>query len=466
MLFSTTLLPPMAVSAWYHDGEITHFSISFGTALVIGLFLWWPWHRHELTIGTRDGFAVVALMWTAMSVLGAIPFVLGLHLDFVDALFEAASGYTTTGATVLVGLDDLSPSILLYRTEIQWLGGIGVIVLAVALLPMLGVGGMQLYRAEVPGPLKDERMTPRIARSARSLSALYIGFTALCALCYWLAGMTPLDAVSNSFSTLSTGGYSNHDASFAYYDSPLMEAIAEVFMLVGGISFSVHFVAWRALSLRLYGQDTQTKAFLLTIAGLIAVAAGMLLATRVFEPLVAFRYSIFEVISVVTTTGYGITDFSSWPLALPVLLIFSTFVGGCAGSTAGGIKVMRFVVLAKQGAVHLRRLIHPHSVQPIRVDERVVPEGIIEGIWGFFTVYIAAFVALMLVLMLDGLDQVTAFSAIAACLNNAGAGLGEVSLSFVGVDEFGKVVCIVAMLLGRLEIFTLLVLLTPSFWRR
>jgi trk system potassium uptake protein TrkH len=466
MLFSTTLLPPMAVSVWYHDGEITHFSITFATALVVGVLLWWPWHKREMTIGIRDSFAVVALMWTAMSALGAIPFMLGLHLDFYEALFEAASGYTTTGSTVIVGLDNLSPSMLLYRTEIQWVGGIGVIVLAVALLPMLGVGGMQLYRAEVPGPFKDERMTPRIARSARSLSALYIVFTALCALCYWLAGMTPLDAVSNSFSTLSTGGYSNHDASFAYYDSPLIETIAEVFMLIGGISFSVHFVAWRAFSLRPYGQDTQTKAFLLTVGGLIIVTALVLLATATEEPLQAVRYATFEVISIITTTGYGIADFSAWPLALPVLLIFSTFVGGAAASTAGGIKVIRFVVLAKQGAVHLRRLIHPHSLQPIRVDGRVVPEGIIESIWGFFTVYIGVFAVLMLVLMLDGLDQVTAFSAIATCINNTGPGLGAVSVNFVGVDNFGKVVCVVAMLLGRLEIFTLLVLLTPAFWRR
>jgi trk system potassium uptake protein TrkH len=466
MLFSTTLLPPIGLSAWYHDGELVHFSITFATALVIGVLLWWPWHKREMTIGTRDSFAVVALMWTAMSALGAIPFMLGLDLDFVDALFESASGYTTTGATVLVGLDAVSPSILLYRAEIQWIGGIGVIVLAVALLPMLGVGGMQLYRAEVPGPFKDERMTPRIARSARSLSALYVGFTVLCAVCYWLAGMTPLDAVSNSFSTLSTGGYSNHDASFAFYDSALIEAIAEVFMLIGGISFSVHFVAWRGLSLRPYTRDTQTNAFLLTVAGLIAVTFAVLVATHTEEPLEALRYATFEVISIITTTGYAVADFSVWPLALPVLLIFSTFIGGAAGSTAGGMKVIRFVVLAKQGAVHLRRLIHPHAVQPIRVDQRVVPEGIIESIWGFFTVYVAVFVVLMLVLMMNGVDQVTAFSAIATCINNTGPGLGVVALDFVGVDDFGKFVCVIAMLLGRLEIFTLLVVLTPAFWRR
>jgi trk system potassium uptake protein TrkH len=466
MLFSTTLLPPMAVSVWYHDGEITHFSITFVTALAIGLLLWWPLHKREMTIRARDGFAVVALMWTAMSALGAIPFMLGLDLDFFEALFESASGYTTTGSTVVVGLDTISPSVLLYRTEIQWLGGIGVIVLAVALLPMLGVGGMQLYRAEVPGPFKDERMTPRIARSARSLSALYIAFTALCALCYWLAGMTPFDAIAHSFSTLSTGGYSTHDASLAFYESPAIEVVAAIFMLIGGISFSVHFVVWRALSARPYAEDTQTKAFLLTVAGLVAVVALVLLLTEVEPALQALRFATFEVISVITTTGYGITDFSIWPLALPVLLVFASFVGGAAGSTAGGIKVVRMVILAKQAGVHLRRLIHPRSVHPIRVDGRVVPDSIIDGIWGFFTVYIAVFAVLMLVLMLDGLDQVTAFSAIATCMNNLGPGLGVVALNFVAVDDFGKFVCVLAMLLGRLEIFTLLVLLTPAFWRR
>lgn len=467
MLFSTTLIPPLAVSLIYRDGEAWHFSIVLVTAAVAGLALWLPVRSRPNVIRTRDGFAIVALMWTAMSVLGSVPFMLALDLPFAKAMFESASGYTTTGATVLSGLDSLPRSILLYRQQLQWLGGIGVIVLSVALLPMLGIGGMQLYRAEVPGPFKDERLTPRIARTARRLSELYVAFTVACMLCYWLAGMDAFDAIGHGMATVATGGHSTHDASLAYFDSVLIELIAIVFMLIGAINFSVHFLAWRGLHLRLYGQDTQTRVFLLAVGALIVVVTAVLYATGSYGGfLETLRYAAFQAVSTITTTGFATANFAVWPLALPVLLIFSSFIGGSAGSTSGGLKVIRVVVLAKQAAVHLRRLIHPRSLNSIRVDGRIVPESVIDGIWGFFTVYVAVFAVLMVVLMLEGVDQVTAFGAVSTTLNNLGPGLGEVAVTFAGLSDRATFLMAFSMILGRLEIFTFLVLLTPAFWRR
>ncbi|MGA8203640.1 MAG: TrkH family potassium uptake protein [Woeseiaceae bacterium] len=466
LLFSTTLIPPLAVSLIYGDGEFDHLSLTFGAALLAGASLWLSLRGTLARIRHRDGFVIVALMWIAMSVLGALPFVLGLHVPFVDALFEATSGYTTTGSTVLVGLDNLPPSILFYRQEINWLGGIGVIVLAVALLPMLGIGGMQLYRAETPGPVKDERITPRIAGTARTLCVLYLWMTIACAFCFWLAGMTVFDAIGHSFATLATGGFSTHDASFSYFDSPAIEAVGVFFMLAAGISFNVHFVVWRTLRISTYFRNTQTKAFLAVVGALIACIALVLYETGTKSSAEdAIRAAAFEVASVVTNTGFGVDDFSLWPYALPALLIFGSIMGGCAGSTAGGMKVIRLVIVGKQGIAQIRQLIHPRAVLPIRVDGQVVPEAVIDGVWGFFAMYVFVYVGTMILLMMDGMDQVTAFGAVAACLNNLGPGLGDVAVNFAGVSPEGKLLLVFTMLFGRMEIFTFLVLLAPSFWK-
>jgi trk system potassium uptake protein TrkH len=467
LLFSTTLLPPILVAQLYGDGELVQFSVTFAIAVVAGLLFWLPLRHTKHVIRTRDGFVIVALMWVAMGLLGAVPFILALDLSFPDALFESVSGYTTTGSSVLVGLDSMPPSILFYRQEIQWLGGIGVIVLAVALLPMLGIGGMQLYKAETPGPFKDERITPRITRTARSLCVVYLVLTVLCTGCFLLAGMNLFDAISHTFSTLSTGGYSPHDASIAYFDSMPIEIVTSVFTLIGAISFNEHFLAWRTLQLQRYGRDTQTRAFLLMVLVLTIVTALVLRSTGAYDTLgQAFRYGSFEVISVVTSTGFSVSDFSVWPLALPALLIFSTFVGGCAGSTAGGIKVIRFVVLFKQVGIHIHRLIHPQAIRRMKLDGHPLPDLVVEAIGGFFAVYVVVFAIFMVLAMMDGMDQVTAFGAVATTLNNVGPGLGAVATTFAGVSPEGKIMFAFAMLLGRLEIFTFLVLLTPAFWKR
>ncbi len=467
MLFSLTLLVPSAVSLYFHDGELKHFLTSMVVMLVMGLVLWAPVHNLTGQLRTREGFIIVTAFWSILGLLSGLPFMLGPHLSFSDAAFESVSAFTTTGATVIVGLDHLPPSILFYRGILQWFGGIGVVVLALAILPMLGVGGMQLYRAETPGPMKDDKLAPRVNQTARALWRIYLGLTIACAVGYWLTGMSVFDAVTHSFATVSTGGFSTHDASMGYFASPWVELVAIVFMLAGGINFAVHFVALRDRSLRRYWFDPEVRAFLLVVLAMTIVIAVVLDVRGVYAGfLQALRYSAFQVASVITSTGFTTADFSLWPLFVPVLLIFSSFMGGCAGSTAGGMKAIRFVILAKQGWRNVFHLIHPSAVRPIKIGGRVLQPRVMDAVWGFFAVYVAVFSVLMLLVMATGLDHVTAFGAVATCINNMGPGLGEVASNFAHVNAVAKWMLTVSMLLGRLEIFTLLVILTPAFWRR
>lgn len=464
--YSITLVPPVLISLLYRDGEIAHFAQSLALCFVLGSVLWWPVRHQRREMRIRDGFIVVATFWLILSLLSAIPFLFSPHLDFADALFESVSGFTTTGATVIVGLDELPKSLLYYRQQLQWLGGMGVVVLAVAITPMLGVGGMQLYRAETPGPIKEEKLTPRITQTARALWAIYTGLTAACALAYWLAGMSWFDAIGHSFSTLSTGGFSPHDASLGYFHSPAIEAIADLFMLLGAINFAVHFAAFRRGHPLTYFKDDEVRAFLLFILAVILVVGLLLTLSHDYSsPLTALRYAAFHTISVITTTGYTTTNFSVWPAFAPVLLIFISFIGGCGGSTAGGMKVLRWLLIYKQGAREVVTLIHPRAQFSIKVNGRALPERVVNSVWGFFAAYIITFAVLMLLLMATGVDQVTAFSAIATCMNNLGPGLGAVSSNFVALNEWGVLIASVAMLLGRLEIFAFLVLMSPRFWR-
>jgi len=466
MTFSLTMLAPLMVSLWYDDGEAWRLFIYFVVMLASGFLLWLPFRKRRYELRRRDGFFIVVIFWMLLSLLGLAPFVYGLNLSFVDALFESVSGLTTTGATVISGLDDLPPSMLFYRQELQWFGGMGLIVLAVAVMPMLGIGGMSVYRAEAPGPMKEEKMTPRLASTARSLWALYLGLTLACALAYWYAGMSPFDAISHSLATVSTGGFSTHDASLAWFNSPAVEMVAVVFMLLGAINFSVHFLAWRHMSLVGYFRDTEVRTFLLLVLGMIVVTSlSLWLSGQMPDLLFATREATFEVVSVITSTGFGLDDFSLWPTFLPALLIFSSFIGGCGGSTAGGMKVMRVMLLARLGYRELKLLIHSRGVFPIKIGGRRVRERTLQAVWGFFAVYALTFVVLMLLMMMCGLDELSAFSAIATCMNNLGPGLGEVSQTFAHVSSGAKLVAVLAMLIGRLEIFTVLVLLHPAFWR-
>ena len=468
IFFSSTLLPPIAVSLYYEDGASLAFVIAFGITLTTGLVLWMPVGAKSREVRVRDGFVIVTLFWVLLALFGALPFALAdkPEMTFTHALFESTSGLTTTGATVLTGLDDLPKSILYYRQQLQWLGGMGIIVLAVAVMPMLGVGGMQLYRAETPGPIKDNKLTPRITETAKALWYIYLSLTVACASAYWLAGMSLFDAVSHSFSTIAIGGFSTHDLSFGYFDNPAIDGVGIVFMLLAGINFALHFHSWHGRSVKPYFFDAEVRVYVYMLLVVATISAGVLIFNQAYDDWVlAVRHGIFQSVSIATTTGFTTTGFHWWPLFLPVLLITASFVGGCAGSTAGGMKVIRAVLLYKQGLREIFRLIHPDALMLIKVGSKPMTDRVISAVWGFFVLYVVSFGILALIMTGTGVDLVTAFSSVAACLNNLGPGLGAVSANYTELSSTGKWVLCFAMLLGRLELFTLLVLLTPSFWR-
>ena len=471
MLFSITMLPALFVGVNYGESDsIDSFAKAFIATLITGIFLWLPFRRHQSDLRLRDGFIVVVLFWAVLGTFGSIPFILSdaLALNFVDSLFESISGLTTTGATVLTNLDELPYSILFYRQQLQWLGGMGIIVLAVAILPMLGVGGMQLYRAETPGPIKDNRLTPRITETAKALWYIYLSLTILCALSYWVAGMSVFDAVSHSFSTIAIGGFSTHDQNIHFFDSRAVEWVAILFMLLSGANFGLHFLVWRSRSLPSYLRDDEFKVYLSVLLIATLVVFGVIQTYSVYGDSWSDNITpaIFQVVSIGTTTGFTSENFSMWPTFLPVLLVMLSFIGGCAGSTGGGMKVIRVLLLLKQGLRELKRLVHPNAHFAVKIGKKPVDNRIIEAVWGFLSAYIGVFIVMLLLLLASGIDQVTAFSAVAATLNNLGPGLGEVAHNYSGINTFSKYVLCLGMLLGRLEIFTLLVIFTPIFWRR
>ena len=468
MIFSLTMLPPLGVSYHYADGTAEAFLTALVLLLGLGTLIWLPVAKSRDELKLRDGFLVVALFWSVLGLAGALPFILAEepHLSLTDAAFESISGLTTTGATVIIGLDELPPAILYYRQQLQWLGGMGIIVLAVAILPMLGIGGMQLYRAETPGPVKDNKLTPRITETAKALWYIYLGLTIACALAYWLAGMTPFDAIGHSFATVAIGGFSTHDASIGFFDSDPIELIAVVFMLVSGVNFALHFLAWNRRSLVGYWHDSEFRFYLTLMATTTTlVCLGLYFTGTYADWSESFLQGLFHTVSIATTTGFSTASFYDWPIFLGILLIFSSFVGGCAGSTGGGIKVIRFLLLIKQGLREIDRLIHPNAQIPVRVGGRTVNHRVVDAVWGFFSLYVACFTLMYLALAATGLDLTTAFTAVAAAINNLGPGLGEVGASFATISPTAKWILCFAMLLGRLEVFTLLVLLTPAFWR-
>ena len=326
---------------------------------------------------------------------------------------------------------------------------------------------MQLYRAETPGPMKDTKLTPRIAETAKALWYIYLGLTVACAIAYWAVGMGLFDAIAHAFSTVAIGGFSTHDASMGYFHSALVEAVAVVFLLISGINFALHFLAWRKQSLRVYWEDAEVHTYLWVLATVSVIGAGYLYWTDTFDSVgSALHHGIFQAVSIGTTAGFTTADYAHWPGFLPVLLLFVSFVGGCAGSTGGGIKVIRFLLLIKQGLRELKRLVHPNACIAVKIGDKSLGHRVVDAVWGFFSTYVAVFVVILLLLMATGLDQVTAFSAVAATLNNLGPGLGEVGANYAGLNDQAKWILCLAMLLGRLEIFTLLVLLTPAFWRK
>jgi trk system potassium uptake protein TrkH len=462
------MIPPAIISLYFKDGSGLPFFLAFLLCLGTGLLFWYPNRLHRKDLRAKEGFLIVVLFWTVLASFGALPLLLleQPEMSISDAFFEAFSGLTTTGATVIQGIDYLPKAVQFYRQQLQWLGGMGIIVLAVAILPILGVGGMQLYRAETPGPVKDSKMTPRIADTAKHLWYIYLTLTISCGVAYWFAGMDWFDALCHAFSTVAIGGFSNYDASLGYFDSPWINIVCVVFLWIAALNFALHYAAASGRTLMGYFYDPELRAFFLIQFVLVAVYFFVLMKFCWFDNAgIAIDQALIQSVSFSTTAGFATTDFSSWPAFLPIMLIFSSFIGGCAGSTGGGLKVVRVLLLYLQGKREVDRLIHPKAVYTVKLGDRALPDKVVEAVWGFFSAYAMIFVVIMVCLIATGMDDVSAFTATAATLNNLGPGLGTVSGSFADVSDTGKWLLILAMLFGRLEVFSLLVLFSPTFWR-
>lgn len=466
--FSGLLLVPGFVALIYHDGAGLTFVQAFIISLLIGVFFWFPNRYQKSELKTREGFLIVVLFWTVLGCITTIPFLLDQHinLSFTNAFFEAFSSLTTTGATILTDLEALPKAILFYRHMLQWMGGIGIIVLAVAVMPLLGVGGMQIYRAEIPGPEKNNKMKPRIAQTAKTLWFIYLFLTLFCAICLWFAGMNVFDAICHSFSVLALGGTSTHSANIAHFNSVAINIVMGVFMLIAACNFNLHFAALNGRNLKTYWRDPEFRFFINLFLLLFIITFFSLWLINSYTISQSADYAFFQVSSYLSTSGFGVDDISHWPLFLPYLLCFSTFIGGCASSTGGGLKVVRVLLLCLQGSRELKRLVHPHAIYSIKLGNKVLPERIIESVWGFFSAYTFIFIISLLAIMATGLDLVSAFSIVMAGLNNLGAGLGSVSDNFLNISNAAKWIMMLDMLFGRLEIFTLLIVFTPVFWRK
>ena len=473
MLFSSTYVTPFIVALIYQDQTYDIFIYSLLITASLGMLIWLPCSKNRNELRARDGFMITVLFWFVLGLAGSLPLLLAdsPSLSITDAVFESISGLTTTGATVITGLDDLPKSILFYRQQLQWLGGIGIVVIAVAILPMLGVGGMQLYRAETPGPVKDSKLTPRIASTAKALFFIYLGLTATCAFSYRIAGMDWFDAVAHSFSTVSIGGFSTHDASMGYfYSQPgmngdLLISICMVFMVVAGINFALHYHALARKQLSHYFKDVEARTYILMLLGSMLFACIALMIFGIYDLEDSVRHGFFQAVSIMTTSGFATTSFSHWPEFITFFMLFLAFFGACAGSTGGGIKIGRMIILAKQTLREIARLIHPSAVVPIKVGDRPVHPRVADAIWGFFGAYLIVFYVMVMALLATGLDFVTAWSAVAATINNLGPGLGDVAAHYGEIGGFAKWVLCVCMILGRLELFTLIVLFVPMYWR-
>ncbi len=469
MVFAASMLAPLILAIWGLDPALWSFVISAFATFVIGALLWLATRRFKRELKTRDGLMLVALTWVALPAVAGFPLWHYLPINFTDAYFEATSGLTTTGGTVLSGLEYLPRSINLWRHLLSWLGGMGIIVLAVAILPLLGVGGMQMYRAEMPGPMKDSKLTPRIGQTAKLLWAVYAGLTVTCLVCLRLAGMNWFDAVCHSFSALSLGGFSTYDASIGYFDSLPIELVLIVFQILAAMNFATHYLAWSQRGLKAYAKDSEAKAILgVLLISCIGIAGFLYYHGTYADYGSALRHSAFNIVAIATDSGLHTQDFSRWPIFAPMWMLFLSCVVASSGSTGGGIKMIRTLVLAKQAHRELNQLVHPNMIRPLKVGGTIIENRVVFAVLAFVFLYFMSIVTLVFVQLGSGLDFMTALSSIIACINNAGPGLGLVSpgSNYGVLTDFQTWVCSAAMLLGRLEIFTLLVLFTPALWRK
>lgn len=470
VLFALLLLVPLGFALSRHDAGETAFIQAIGITLGCGLAMSLLTRRFRRELQPRDGFLLVGLTWLVLPVFGALPLWLGVPgLSATDAFFEATSAFTATGATALAGLDALPLSINVWRCFMMFVGGLGIIVLAVAILPLLGVGGSQLFKAETAGPIKDQKLTPRIADTARAIWVTYGLIAVACLLAYRIAGMSWIDAFLHMCTTVSLGGFSNYDASFGHWNSPQIEAVAIFFMLLSGVNLVLYFVAWRSRSFKPLWRNAEVQAFLAALVGSIALISLYLTANQAYPTFIeALRHTAFHVVSIATTTGYASYDYAQWPLFAPLLMILLGCFATCAGSTGGGIKMVRMLLLLKQSRRELIRIVHPNAVTPVVLGGRAVGDRVMQSVIAFMMMYGATLVTLTMVLLFSGLDVVTAFTAVIACVNNIGPGLGEVgpAVNYGSLSDFQTWVCSFAMLLGRLELLSVLVLFTPGFWRK
>jgi len=466
-LGSLTMLPPIGIELIYRDGAIAPFADSFWLMLLAGLALWLPFRRIGMELQNRQGIVVVVALWVSVCIMSALPFLFAdrPEMSFIDSLFESTSGLTTTGATVLPVLDGLPHSILYYRAQLNFIGGIGIVVLAIAVLPMIGIGGMQLYRAETPGPFKDEKLTPRIKETAKRLSIVYLVLVALCAWAFWVAGMNVFDAVAHSFATLALGGFSTHTNSLDYFHSPAIELVAALFSLVAGMNFGLIYLSWYRKSPLPLLKDPEFRFYLGVMTLLTVIVCLGLYASGTFPLRAALYHGIFQTASVVTDNGLAAGGYPNWPAPIALLLIMGSFFGGCVGSTCGGIKAMRFLLLIKQSLHEIRLLIHPRGRFFVKIGQRPIPERAMQAVWGFYFLYVLVFCVFSLALTATGVDIVSAFGSVAGCLNNMGIGYGMTGVHFGVLSDPAKWLLTLAMLLGRLELFPMLMLLTPAYWR-
>ena len=461
--FSLSLLVPLVVSFIFDDGSSNIFITTFLVIFIPSIIAWQLTKKSKEEMGVKEGFVIITLFWIVLSLVGSMPFYL-YGMSFVDSFFESMSGITTTGATVISGLNNMPESVLFYRQLLQWMGGMGLIVLAIAVMPLLGIGGGQLYKTEIPGALSDQKLTPRIKETAQALWLIYLGLTVVCALLYFAFGMSAFDAISHSLSTVSIGGFSTYDESIGYFNSISIEVICMVFMLLSALSYALHYFAVYKKKPLKYFHDSELRFFVSILS--IVISLSLLLSIIVGFDGGSFREILFQSVSIVTTTGFVSTDYSSWPTSITFLLLIGAFIGACSGSVGGGIKSWRVLIMINHAKINIMRLVHPNAVVSLKIGSKAVDDKVAESVWGFFSIYVICFMLLLLSLLATGMDFESSFSAIGACLNNLGPGLGQVAETYGSVSSFGKSILALAMILGRLEIFTLLVLFTTVFWQK
>lgn len=470
-VFSTTMLLPLVTALFFHDAALSAFVGGSAAGVTTGGVTWLLTRKCKRELKIRDGILLVALTWTLIPLFASFPLLLhfGGDLSFTDAYFEMASALTTTGATIFTGLDSLPASINLWRHLVQWFGGMGIIVLAVAILPLLGVGGMQLFKAETPGPMKDSKLTPRIEQTAKVLWLVYAAITAVCIACLYWAGMNWFDAICHAFSAMSLGGFSTHDASVGHFDSVPIEVVLTIFQIIAALNFATHYLAWRSRTFTAYVHDPEARQ----VVGLLALSCigigAYLYSTGTYDDFTeSLRHATFNIVTIATDCGYATQDFAAWPVFVPMWMLLLSCITVSSGSTGGGIKMIRTMVIARQAANQMKQLMHPRALLPLRIGGRPMPDSLPAAVLGFTFLYFISIVTLTFALLLSGLDFITAFSAIIACINNMGPGLGSVgpSTNYASLTDFQSWICALAMILGRLEIFPLLVLCTRAFWRK